>query len=168
MRRAEYGISMVTWALFAAAFVVELDRYCPRRTWLIRFPVLFIFAGEVAKARCAAAERGSPGAAPPACRTLHPGPSKAVGAHWHASAHRRLPGSLHCGWERGSERGGPAPGCSRPCGGQSGVGRRAAWRLTYGGGRRCLGATQGCSRMVLSGVPVARRARLRLKCAVPS
>ena len=43
---------MVAWAMFAAAFVVELDRYCPRRTWLIRFPVLFIFAGEVAKARC--------------------------------------------------------------------------------------------------------------------
>ncbi len=54
-RRAEYGIGMVTWAMFTATFVVELDRYCPRRTWLLRFPVLFIFAGEVAKARCAPA-----------------------------------------------------------------------------------------------------------------
>ena len=49
---AEYGVGIVTWALFAAAYVVELNRYCPRRTWLLRFPVLFIFAGELAKARC--------------------------------------------------------------------------------------------------------------------
>lgn len=48
---AEYGVGIVTWALFAAAYVVELNRYCPRRTWLLRFPVLFIFAGELAKAR---------------------------------------------------------------------------------------------------------------------
>ena len=45
-------MGIVTWALFAAAYVVELNRYCPRRTWLLRFPVLFIFAGELAKARC--------------------------------------------------------------------------------------------------------------------
>ena len=48
----EYGVGMVTWALFAAAYVLELNHYCPRRTWLLRFPVLFIFAGELAKARC--------------------------------------------------------------------------------------------------------------------
>ena len=36
-------------------FIAELDRYVPTRTWLLRFPILFIFAGEIAKLRCAQA-----------------------------------------------------------------------------------------------------------------
>ena len=45
----------MTWLLFAVAFIAELDRYVPTRTWLLRFPILFIFAGEIAKLRCAPA-----------------------------------------------------------------------------------------------------------------
>ena len=54
-RCAGYALSAVTWLLFAVAFIAELDRYVPNRTWLIRFPILFIFAGEIAKLRCAPA-----------------------------------------------------------------------------------------------------------------
>lgn len=50
---AEYGLSAVTWLLFTAVFINELDRFVPHRTWLLRFPILFIFAGEIAKLRSA-------------------------------------------------------------------------------------------------------------------
>jgi hypothetical protein len=49
---AGYALSAVTWVLLAAAFISELNCYVPRRTWLLRFPILFIFAGEIAKLRC--------------------------------------------------------------------------------------------------------------------
>jgi hypothetical protein len=48
---SEYALSAVTWLLLTAAFIVELDRFVPHRTWLLRFPLLFIFAGEIAKFR---------------------------------------------------------------------------------------------------------------------
>lgn len=49
---AEYGLSAVTWLLFSVAFICELNKFVPHRTWLLRFPILFIFAGEIAKLRC--------------------------------------------------------------------------------------------------------------------
>ncbi len=48
---AEYALSVVTWLLFTVAFIGELDHFVPHRTWLLRFPILFIFAGEIAKLR---------------------------------------------------------------------------------------------------------------------
>ncbi|CAL8468910.1 g8451 [Coccomyxa elongata] len=48
---AEYALSAVTWLLFTVAFICELDRFVPHRTWLLRFPILLIFAGEIAKFR---------------------------------------------------------------------------------------------------------------------
>lgn len=49
---AEYALSAVTWLLFTVAFICELGRFVPHRTWLLRFPLLLIFAGEIAKFRC--------------------------------------------------------------------------------------------------------------------
>ncbi|KAK9802963.1 hypothetical protein WJX72_012534 [[Myrmecia] bisecta] len=46
-----YPLSGVSWLLFAVAFALELDRYSPRRTWLLRFPLCLIFAGQLAKLR---------------------------------------------------------------------------------------------------------------------
>ena len=52
--RAGFGTAIVSWALITAALLVELDHYSPSRSWLLRFPVLFIFAGQLAKLRRAA------------------------------------------------------------------------------------------------------------------
>ena len=48
---AEYALSALTWAILMVDFIVELNCYVKQRTWLIRFPILFIFAGEIAKLR---------------------------------------------------------------------------------------------------------------------
>ena len=51
MLTAEYALSVVTWVVLLADCIVELNCYVKQRTWLVRFPILFIFAGEVAKLR---------------------------------------------------------------------------------------------------------------------
>ena len=48
---AGYALSAVTWLLLAVTFISEVNCYVPKRTWLLRFPILFIFAGEIAKLR---------------------------------------------------------------------------------------------------------------------
>ncbi len=48
---AEYILSALTWALLTVDFIVELNCYVKQRTWLVRFPILFVFAGEIAKLR---------------------------------------------------------------------------------------------------------------------
>ena len=47
-----YALSAVTWLVLAVTFISEVNCYVPKRTWLLRFPILFIFAGEIAKLRC--------------------------------------------------------------------------------------------------------------------
>ena len=51
MLTAEYALSIATWVVLLADFIVELNCYVKQRTWLVRFLILFIFAGEVAKLR---------------------------------------------------------------------------------------------------------------------
>ena len=51
MLAAEYALSIATWVVLLGDFIVELNCYVKQRTWLVRFPILFIFAGEVAKLR---------------------------------------------------------------------------------------------------------------------
>jgi hypothetical protein len=48
---AGYALSLATWIVFVAAFSIELNQYSLERSWLIRFPLVFIFAGELAKLR---------------------------------------------------------------------------------------------------------------------
>ena len=48
---AEYVLSALTWAVLTVDFIVELNCYVKQRTWLVRFPILFVFAGEIAKLR---------------------------------------------------------------------------------------------------------------------
>ncbi|CAK0780401.1 hypothetical protein CVIRNUC_005040 [Coccomyxa viridis] len=48
---AEYALSIATWVVLLGDLIVELNCYVKQRTWLVRFPILFIFAGEVAKLR---------------------------------------------------------------------------------------------------------------------
>ena len=49
---AEYALSLLTWTVLLVDFIVELNCYVKQRTWLVRFPILFVFAGEIAKLRC--------------------------------------------------------------------------------------------------------------------
>jgi len=48
---AEYALSLLTWTVLLVDFIVELNCYVKQRTWLVRFPIVFVFAGEIAKLR---------------------------------------------------------------------------------------------------------------------
>lgn len=48
---AGYIASMVSWVTLTAGLVLELGQYTPQRSWLLRFPICFIFAGQLAKLR---------------------------------------------------------------------------------------------------------------------
>ncbi|KAK9792737.1 hypothetical protein WJX73_001757, partial [Symbiochloris irregularis] len=48
---ADYISTILTWTLLTAAFIMELDSFVIRRSWLLRFTVCFLFAGELAKLR---------------------------------------------------------------------------------------------------------------------
>eukprot|EP00884_Botryococcus_braunii_P007542 jgi/Botrbrau1/1678/Bobra.116_2s0022.1 len=48
---AGYAVSIVSWAAFVAVNAIELNCYILSRTWLVRFPIILIFAGELAKLR---------------------------------------------------------------------------------------------------------------------
>ena len=61
MLAAEYALSIATWVVLLGDLIVELNCYVKQRTWLVRFPILFIFAGEVAKLRwCSAVSAPMP------------------------------------------------------------------------------------------------------------
>ena len=47
----EYILSALSWALLLSVFCIEINRYTERQSWLTRFPIVFIFAGEIAKFR---------------------------------------------------------------------------------------------------------------------
>ena len=67
---AEYALSIITWVVLLADFIVELNCYVKQRTWLLRFPILFIFAGEVAKLRWVQCIICPNAIAIPLCRTF--------------------------------------------------------------------------------------------------
>ena len=46
---AGYLLALLSWSLFVGVFLVERDRYSPARTWLWRFPLFLILAGQLAK-----------------------------------------------------------------------------------------------------------------------
>lgn len=48
---AGYVVSICSWAAFSTVYIIELNRYVLKRTWLVRFPIILIFAGELAKLR---------------------------------------------------------------------------------------------------------------------
>lgn len=48
---AEYILSGVSWLLFLVVFIIEMERYTPWHSWMVRFPICFICAGEIAKLR---------------------------------------------------------------------------------------------------------------------
>ena len=52
MPTAGFGLSSVSWLVFAITFVFDLSRYSLERTWLWRFPLVLIAAGQVAQLRC--------------------------------------------------------------------------------------------------------------------
>ena len=47
----EYLLSAISWLLFLVVFIIELERYSPKYNWMVRFPIVFICAGEIAKLR---------------------------------------------------------------------------------------------------------------------
>ena len=48
---AAYSLGILAWVCITATFAVELNRYSTRSTWMLRFPIVLIFAGELAKLR---------------------------------------------------------------------------------------------------------------------
>jgi hypothetical protein len=46
---AGYSLALLSWSLFLAIFLVELGAYSPATTWLWRFPIFLVFAGQLAK-----------------------------------------------------------------------------------------------------------------------
>lgn len=48
---AGFGLSTVSWLIFAVTFAFDLSRYSLERTWLWRFPLVLIAAGQVAQLR---------------------------------------------------------------------------------------------------------------------
>lgn len=48
---AGFGLSSVSWLVFAITFLLDLSRYSLERTWLWRFPLVLIAAGQVAQLR---------------------------------------------------------------------------------------------------------------------
>ena len=48
---AGFGLSTVSWLVFAMTFAFDLSRYSLERTWLWRFPLVLIAAGQVAQLR---------------------------------------------------------------------------------------------------------------------
>ena len=52
LRSAVYAVSTISWALFAALYFSEAQRYSPdSTTWLPRFAVTAIAAAQIAKLR---------------------------------------------------------------------------------------------------------------------
>lgn len=48
---AGFGLSSVSWLVFTMTFLFDLSRYSLERTWLWRFPLVLIAAGQVAQLR---------------------------------------------------------------------------------------------------------------------
>lgn len=48
---AGFGLSSVSWLVFAITFSFDLSRYSLESTWLWRFPLVLIAAGQVAQLR---------------------------------------------------------------------------------------------------------------------
>ena len=48
---AGFGVSGVSWIVYIVTFLVDLDHYSLQRTWLWRFPLVLIAAGQVAQLR---------------------------------------------------------------------------------------------------------------------
>ncbi len=46
---AGYSLAILSWLLFLSIFLRELGSYSPSRTFLWRFPIFLIFAGQLAK-----------------------------------------------------------------------------------------------------------------------
>lgn len=44
-------LSLASWTAFISVMALELNRYSPQARWLVRFPLMLIFAGELAKLR---------------------------------------------------------------------------------------------------------------------
>jgi len=44
-------LSAASWLLFLGVYLVQMSRYTSRHEWMVRFPVVFICAGETAKLR---------------------------------------------------------------------------------------------------------------------
>ena len=48
---AGFGLSSVSWVVFVITFASDLSRYSLEQTWLWRFPLVLIAAGQVAQFR---------------------------------------------------------------------------------------------------------------------
>jgi len=49
--RAGFGLSTVSWLVFIVTFLSDLSRYSLEQTWLWRFPLVLIAAGQLAQFR---------------------------------------------------------------------------------------------------------------------